>query len=239
MEISHIPLLTGNDNIRLDITTWQDTGIVYLNLHENEQTSVKAAHEKLSALGGIFIELKAGGERSVTFEKDGNKYTFDPNRIFSLTGIIETLKENNSYDPDVAGTLENMAGRIMETIMDLKPGIIIALHNTTGDYSIDNYHEGNLFERDRAGIAVNPEMDKGDFFFTTDREAFEIIKHAGYNVVLQDNEKVKDDGSLSVYCAIKGVRYINIEAMHGHLGQQMDMIGFAHRLFRKPLQETL
>ena len=46
----------------------------------------------------------------------------------------------------------------------------------------------------------------------------------GHNVVLQDNDKVTDDGSLSVLAGRAGIPYINVEAEDGHLQQQVEMI---------------
>jgi len=35
---------------------------------------------------------------------------------------------------------------------------------------------------------------------------------------------VSDDGSMSVYCGSRGIRYINIEAQMGDESNQMDML---------------
>jgi hypothetical protein len=42
-------------------------------------------------------------------------------------------------------------------------------------------------------------------------------------VVLQ-HHRPQDDGSLSVYAAKKKIPYINIEALHGHLDEQIRML---------------
>jgi hypothetical protein len=45
--------------------------------------------------------------------------------------------------------------------------------------------------------------------------------------LLQNNENVTDDGSLSVYAGMKNIDYINIEAEHGKKEQQKLMLAAA------------
>ena len=55
-------------------------------------------------------------------------------------------------------------------------------------------------------------------------EATNKLKEAEINVILQDNEKYVNDGSLSVHCGVNGIRYINIEAQRGHFDEQLRLI---------------
>jgi hypothetical protein len=66
-------------------------------------------------------------------------------------------------------------------------------------------------------------MNPHDFILTTDRPIFHYLKRRKFNVVLQHHDPV-DDGSLSVYAARKKIPYINIEALHGHLDEQIKML---------------
>ena len=59
---------------------------------------------------------------------------------------------------------------------------------------------------------------------TTEENYFDNIKRLGFNVVLQNNMKVTDDGSLSVYCGKQRIPYINVEAENGHLTEQKEML---------------
>ncbi|MBK7099776.1 MAG: hypothetical protein IPH58_17615 [Sphingobacteriales bacterium] len=102
----------------------------------------------------------------------------------------------------------------------IQNGYIVALHNNTdSSYSILSY----LNAKDAEDVYINENEDIDDFFFVTARSEFEYFKSLGRNVVLQ-SEEVKDDGSLSVYCQNNGIPYINIEAQHGHLQEQAEMI---------------
>ena len=67
-------------------------------------------------------------------------------------------------------------------------------------------------------------MDPDDFIYTTDSFIFEQMKAHEINVILQDNSDPVDDGSLSVYCGKKGLKYVNIETQHGHFEEQIALI---------------
>lgn len=233
MKTEQLSFEIGNEVVYLLISIWGDSKVVYINLHENEQTSVVAGREVLSKNSGILIELRSKGERLISFTSGDQVFTFDPNRIFSSAGIRSTLTEYSMYDPDAERDIASLAAAVTKTILDYQPVLIVALHNTTGDYAIDNYVKGGKLENDMADIFVNPGMNNTELFFTTDQEAFNIIKEGAYNVVLQNNNAVTDDGSLSVYCAANGLRYINSEALHGHKNEQLEMITFLDKAFNK------
>jgi membrane-bound lytic murein transglycosylase MltF len=102
---------------------------------------------------------------------------------------------------------------------------VIALHNNTqGMYSALSYARGGAHAHDAEDVFIRDGTDPDDFFFVTERVVFDSLKRRGHNVVLQDNRRVTDDGSLSVYCGKENVRYINVEADHGHLKEQTQMI---------------
>ena len=103
--------------------------------------------------------------------------------------------------------------------------VVIALHNNTeGHYSALSYEKGGMFASDASAVSIKDGSDPDDFFFVTEAAVFDALRRRGYNVVLQDNRRVTDDGSLSVYCGRTGVRYINVEAQQGHLEQQVAML---------------
>ena len=51
-------------------------------------------------------------------------------------------------------------------------------------------------------------------------------------MTLQDNARITDDGSLSVYFARKGIPYMNIEADTTHLTEQTEMIRVARQMLK-------
>ncbi len=66
-------------------------------------------------------------------------------------------------------------------------------------------------------------MNAHDFILTTEKAFFNYLKQKKLNVVLQ-HPRPYDDGSLSVYAGKKKIRYINVEALHGHLDEQVRML---------------
>jgi hypothetical protein len=208
---------------------------VYFNMHDNENTSVEAARRVIAQHGGTLVELRSNGERLISFRLSGEVYTADPNRIFTDAGIFQTLTQYGGYSPEAHAETARFANSLInEYFRDAK--LIVALHNTAeGEYSASSYLPGNERAVDASDVFVNPERDPDDFFFVTRREFFEEIRSAGFNAVLQDNANVTNDGSLSVYCGRHDIKYINIEAEHGHLLDQVKMIEFIQEVIKEPL----
>jgi hypothetical protein len=225
-----LPFHLNQEVIRITTSMWGTSDVVYINLHENEQTAVEAAREVLCCTCGTLIELKSKGGRLISFGHDNQIYTFDPNRIFTRTGIQRTLKEYGPFSEMAAQIVGDLAATIIRQIQMHHPRLVVALHNTTGDYSIESYLAGGICENDMEDIFVNHSYSKADFFFTTSRSHFERIKEEKYNVILQHNKRMLDDGSLSVYCAGR-IPYINVEALHGHRQEQLQMLEFINSTF--------
>lgn len=103
--------------------------------------------------------------------------------------------------------------------------MVVALHNNTNNgYSLESYAVGNIYEDEAHAIYRGWHPDPDDFYFVTDRRIFEALQPNHFHIVLQDNTRMTDDGSLSVYCGQRGIPYINVEAQHGHLKEQKEML---------------
>ena len=83
---------------------------------------------------------------------------------------------------------------------------------------------GHKYAADSRELYYNPKQNVHNFFFVTRPAMFNKLKKLGFNVVLQNNRSVTDDGSLSVYAAKRGINYINVEARHGALQTQIKML---------------
>lgn len=61
---------------------------------------------------------------------------------------------------------------------------------------------------------ICPESNSHNFLFVTNKDHYNFYAKHGFNVVLQagTNGTLTDDGSLSVYAAMQGKDYVNIEA---------------------------
>ncbi len=212
------------------ITTVQYTAgdrshLFLLNLHENEATSVRAGLDVIRRRGGRLLMLRQRGERLVEFKLDGTSYVFDPNRIFTDPGVQATLRRHGPEDERSRRLVRRFAESLLQDYGLDQVGIIITLHNNTdGEYSARDYLPGGPLAQDAARVHLEPGRDADDFFFVTDPGWFDRLAALGFNVVLQDNSRVTDDGSLSVLAGRLGIPYVNVEAQHGHVKTQRRML---------------
>ncbi len=202
---------------------------VYINLHDDEITAVNGARKLLERKGGFLIKIENYKTRNIRFKMDGKYYTIDPNRMFSRAGIARSLIIFGNTSPKAIDEIEKFASRVLQLIPP-NPSWIIALHNNTnGKYSVNSYLPGGDKEKDAKGLHVNEELDADDFFFTTDSVLFYRLANERYNTILQDNVNATRDGSLSIYCGEKNIRYINCETEHGRQPAYDQMIVAADR----------
>lgn len=206
--------------------------VVMISLHDDETTSVKAAEEVLKKTGGILIKIDNKGERYITFTKNKRRTRFDPNRIFTVAGIKATLREQNKQRRDTYfGAVHGFAKFCLSKFPPAST--YIALHNNDDNgLSVQSYLKGGKMENDAAAVHQNDSHDPNNFFLITDPKLFRLLRATGYNVVLQNNRKAKDDGSLSIYFGRKNKSYINIEALEGKVGEQKQMIETVARIIR-------
>ena len=213
-------ILVANYNIGVDLT--------FVNLHDDENTSIEAAVEVIDSLGGGLIQLRHTGDRNVEFRLDGRAYEFDPNRMFTDLGAKASLERFGNFSPKAHEVIRNFADRV---VAGINSDVIFTLHNNSEDnYSAESYLVE--YKMDAAAVYLNPDQDPDDFYFVTERLFFDALKSRGYNVVLQNNETITDDGSLSVLAGRRKIPYINIEAQHGHLDEQIDMLFTIYELFQ-------
>ena len=199
--------------------------IVMISLHNDETTSVEAAKNILSETGGVLVELNNEGDRLIHFIQDGKAFQFDPNRMFSMAGLQQNMRKLNRELTKSAISAAREFGKFVLRLIPKSPKITIAIHNNDDkNYSINDYKKGQSFAKETSGIHINKTRDADDFFLTTDRKIFNTLKSKGYNVILQNNAKATDDGSLSIYYGKRKKAYVNAEAEHGHLAEQVDML---------------
>jgi hypothetical protein len=177
--------------------------------------------------------LQHTGERNVEFMLDDSTYIFDPNRIFTDIGVAATLDTLGAYS-DSAHALVRTFGETLVRLYDLDNlDVAVTVHNNgESEYSALSYTPGREYAADASAANVIEGSDPDDFFFITDEALYEALRGSTYNVVLQDNSLVTDDGSLSVYCGQRGIAYVNVEAQHGHLDVQIRMIDYLRTILR-------
>jgi hypothetical protein len=200
---------------------------VYINLHSDEITSITAAKLLLEKEGGLFIRIENYNKRNIRFRLRGRYYVFDPNRMFSREGILQTLTLQSRISEPAITEIEKFAARILQLIPD-NPSCIIALHNNTdGKYGINSYLPGADRETDARRVYADPSQDDDDIFLTTDSKLYDRLSSDKFNTILQDNAKARKDGSLSIYCGEKNISYLNCETQHGKTDQYTTMLMLA------------
>ena len=194
-----------------------------LNLHDDEGTSVEAALDVARERGGRVVELVHTGERNLTFDAGDQRFTADPNRMFTDAGRRRTLAPHAS--PAALAALAAFADTVLAVYAAAPTPVVVTLHNNTPDgYSARSYEPGAEYASDAAAVTVRPGSDADDFFFVTGRPLYDALVARGFNAVLQDNDAATDDGSLSVWAARRGVPYVNVEAERGHRAEQARMV---------------
>lgn len=203
--------------VRIQLTQYGNDGhkALYVNLHENESTSIAAVREYLASRNGHFVALKQNGLRNISFVYRGTKFQFDPNRMFTKDGRIASLKLlNKRYVSKTEEIVEEFSDKIIARVKQAK--IVVALHNNTNGRPLTVKNYQNRY--------VNPGMDTDDFVITTEKAIFERLKAKKINVAWETTATSVDDGSLAYFCSKKNIPYVNVEAQSGHKTQQLRML---------------
>lgn len=202
---------------------WQH--IVWVHVHDNEETARQAALLTLNQIKqGCLVDFRHDGSREISIQTAEVSYHFDPNRIFTESGRNNALKCRRG---NCAGAREEL-GQEVRSFLDqylIHAKLIVALHNNhPRGLSIRNYVPGGSMAQAISQVSVSPDKDPHDFFYVTSRQAFDFLSGRNFNVVLQNNQDVHDDGSLSVWAARQQIDYINAEGRTGNLISQMAML---------------
>jgi hypothetical protein len=201
------------------------TDLVFINLHSDESTSVEAARYILETEGGLLIKVENNHRRNISFYLNRRLYAADPNRIFTKEGILQTFTQlGKGSSPGAVDEVEKL-GQLIISLIPENAQCVIALHNNTPDlFSSVSYTPGNKNDRESAKVFINPGQDADDFFLTTDAFLYEELAGYGYNTILQDNKNCTENGSLSVFCGKRNIRYVNCETEHGKKDQYLEMM---------------
>ena len=199
--------------------------VLWLHVHENETTALATAQAALAEYGaGCVLSLQHGNGRNVVWHSHGQRLEFDPNRIFTARGRQATLRRHGNGSVAAQQHLAEVAEAFLSRYVRGRQ-LLVAVHNNQAQgISVHSFAAGGALAVDAARVAIQPQQSGDDFFYVTNERAWVFLRDRGFNVVLQDNVRVRDDGSLSVYAAQQGVDYINVEAAYGHMAQQQAML---------------
>ena len=208
--------------------------IAFIHLHANETTALNAVRQFLERNKGSLFYVKQRAERNISLVLNDSIFQFDPNRMFTSAGRKANL---SPYSAAADSVVKMFANEIVSELHSYR--MIISVHNNTpSNFSISGYKKGGEFEGEASRVYINRKMDEDDFVFTTDENIFDKCRKQKLNVVLQDNVRRTDDGSLSVYCSNVKLSYVNIEAEFGHADQQLKMLQFIYQAVSSKLEES-
>ena len=199
------------------------SNILFLNIHEDEHTSIEAVEHFSRTTPINFIHLQHNKTRRIHFSSKKTTYSVDPNRIYTAKGRKATIEPSKSFKFRPNRIAKKLAKEIINIVNQYS--VIVTMHNNTDvNYSIKSYLPGEDESQNTADVFVSSNWDTDDFVYTTNKAYFDYLKQADVNVILQDNTGYVNDGSLSVYCGKKGIPYLNIEAQKGHLKEQIRLV---------------
>ena len=203
--------------------------ILFLNIHEDEHTSIEAVEHFSESTPINFVYLEHNKTRRIHFSAKGRSYSVDPNRIYTRRGRKATLEPNSVFKLRPNRIAKKLANEIIDLVKQYS--IIVTMHNNTDvNYSIKSYLPGEDESQNTADVFISDNWDADDFVYTTSKLYFDYLKKADVNVILQDNIGFVNDGSLSVYCGKNGIPYLNIEAQKGHLTEQIRLVEIVYRM---------
>ena len=228
---SHTPLQLGDVTVDVVLHEAASPGLTYLNLHDDENTSVMAALDVIGEHGGRVIELMHSGDRTITFQLGSSTYEFDPNRMFTDQGRADTLERFSNVSDEALAAVGAFADGVLQLLTPAELDVVVTLHNSQASYSVFLYTAGGDLANEAESAYVSKEMDPNDFYFVTDRDLYEQLRQMEQNIVLQNNLQATDDGSLSVWSAQQHLVYANVEAQHGHRRAQAGMLLRLHEIF--------
>ncbi|MFT5171530.1 MAG: hypothetical protein ACI9BD_001307 [Candidatus Marinamargulisbacteria bacterium] len=201
-------------------------GLTFVNLHDNEETAVRATLKFLKTSPGELIQLRHSGNRRIKFTFRRQTYSFDPNSMFSPAGIKKSLRDHGAYSESAHEKIFLFVNHFLSYLQPLsnKKNLIAVHNNTDGLYSINSYIKGHYLAKEASRVFLGQGRDPDNFFLVTKAAHYNYLKAKKYNVILQNNQNATDDGSLSVFCGRNRFPYINIEVQHGHNKTQLAMI---------------
>lgn len=240
--LSTLKYQLGDSQVFFNTIFKKDSNLILFHPHQNESTALLVARDFSTSNNTSFIALLYSEEtdpkRNITFSFKGDNYQIDPNRIYTEDGIAKNLllenphlKNNTNLNTELIDLVISFSEEILQILSD--KDYIIALHNNEGkNYTLRNYQIGGEQEQEALSL-YDTQKNISDFFLVTDKELFKMLKKVGnFNVVLQNPDTVEDDGSLSVYCAARGINYINIEAGLNNYNIQYQMLNVLYKLIR-------
>jgi len=225
-----IPFKMGSRVVYFEEFIGKKNDRTFLFVHPDEITAYRELKKYLlrnSNTGYLFIGKGARLSRRGRYLsiKIGRKiFYFDPNRVFSykrksnffLTGKYYRYAIYNK--PWYYRRYRHLFYRYIRVFHEfiiaiamVRQGPLVAVHDNDEVMKWAN----KIFRGHNYGISKlsyrNKKMKTSDFIYVTKLKDYKFCKKNRINVILQDNIKIKDDGSASIEFARKNKRYLCIE----------------------------
>ena len=224
--------LLGEEKVWVHIYQRPGIDMTLINLHDNENSAAKAGLEFIRKHGGRLIEVKHGRGREVVVRLDGKLNRFDPNRMFSNRGLKESLRYFHNNTREIFNHAITFRDSLLHLMAIENNKIIVSVHNNTPDkMTIHDFLPGELYGNDIEKVFINPSQDHDDFFVVANEEIYSALKRRDYNVALH-TKKPSDRGMLINYCSTLGAICITVEAEHGKVVKQVEMLEVLWEILR-------
>jgi hypothetical protein len=193
----------------------------YLRIHGNEETAREVLERHMQTHEGVAYIVESHVRNAAVVD-----LKVDPNRMFSRIGAEASLKNLNGGAAPAQleralHKLDEDRGRLVRALTPPRGGLLIALHNNSGGYSVTS--EVPISDQ----TSIRQPGEPHAFFLCTDPTDFAILQTSPYNVVLQQHPATQDDGSFSRLAAARGIRYVNLEVHLGERERQREMLDWA------------
>ena len=195
----------------------------YVRIHGDEETAGQALELHISKHAGTAYSV-TGKDRFVRVA-DGK---LDPNRMFSRAGASMSFRRENPWWAEeqlerALNWVDARRPKLESALMPAGGGLLFAVHNNSHGYSVEA--EIPISQRTSLPRRESPH----EFFLVTAPDDYLKLSTGPYNVVLQNDAKGEDDGSLSRLFARRGLRYVNLEVELGKLDLQLEMMEWLER----------
>lgn len=230
VHLETISYMLGDTDFKIrHYSNQSDKGLTYFHPHASEPTSLEMSIETIARCGGSIISFDNANNRNIKFKHKNVEYQFDPNRIYTRKGVLDTLKNLGPYSKEA----ENIVFTFGKWVSGLlSADRVIAVHNNLNkNYNILSYQDpkGNPIEGIRA-LNINPDLSPANFIYTTNSTLYVAAAEANMNAALQDKD-IFDDGSYSVFAMKQGVDYVNIEAKRKEYAANLSLIKYINRFY--------
>lgn len=213
-------------DIHFQVVEKGDSDHRFIWIHGDEKTAKMALDYHLKHFPGRAFFILSN-EREVLVSST----RVDPNRIFSRAGAELALRKFKLdwFNRELKTALDKMDSdreKFLDELFPKSGGLLIALHNNFRGYNFKKELPETRLQSIKTG--QNPR----DFIICTNESDYHKLEDGPFNVLLQDQLPVKDNGSLSWAALRKSVRYVNIETRLGWLSQQKKMLKFVEETLK-------